>query len=481
MAKDRVDVNLESDDFPAGAMRLVSVEGRERISQLFDLTLVVVSPSPEEPTRAAMVGAQATLVFTRENAEIRRMHGMIAEVEELLETEVPERTYSLRFVPRAHRLTLVETQEIYMHLTVPEILTEKLERVGLAGDDVALRLGGDYRKQSFVVQYKETDLAFISRLCEHHGLSFHFEHEGGKDVIVFTDGQGFAVNESRPRVPLRPRGERRDVHRLSVRTRVIPATYVIDDYNYRTPLVPVAGSYDSEVGFAGGVVEYGTHVKTATEGAHFAKIRGEERESSREVYTGESDVCELQPGTRITLDGQGRRDDMDLLIVEVRHHTKQVSGTHGGADAVPYQNTFDAVSGTLVYRSPRVTPRPRIHGIVSGIVEELDDGVPTRFARIDEQGRYRVRFLFDTADLTGRKASRPVRMAQQHAGAGYGTHFPLRPGVEVLLAFIDGDPDRPVIVGAVPNTVTPSPVVSQTSLLNRIKTATGVLIELKDA
>ena len=100
---------------------------------------------------------------------------------------------------------------------------------------------------------------------------------------------------------------------------------------------------------------------------------------------------------------------------------------------------------------------------------------------IDDQGRYWVRFHFDTTSGADRvKASRPIRMAQSHAGAGYGMHFPLRPGVEVLLAFLDGDPDRPIIIGAVPNAATPSPVAAATASLNRIVTSSGVTISIRD-
>jgi type VI secretion system secreted protein VgrG len=98
---------------------------------------------------------------------------------------------------------------------------------------------------------------------------------------------------------------------------------------------------------------------------------------------------------------------------------------------------------------------------------------------LDEEGRYTVRILFDTADHDG-KASHQVRQAQQHSGPGYGTHFPLRPGVEVLMAFIDGDVDRPVIIGSAPNTVTPSPVAAQEALHHRIQTASGIKIEFED-
>jgi len=482
MTIDYVETRIESSDFPCDDVQVHKLRGTETIGQLFRFELTVACTLVTGIPVDQMIGARATIVFSRVGGdEVRRIHGMICEVEERFDMQGDAHGYELVFVPRAHRLSLVAVQAVYLDLSVPEIIVQKLEAVGLTAEDYDMRLLGTYPKREFVVQYKETDLAFISRLCEHYGLSFHFEHDTGRDQVVFTDGTGFSELEARPRVPLRPRGERRDVYRLEVRTKVIPATYVVDDYNYRTPQVDVSGSYESALGFGGGVVEYGTHLKTPDEGAHLAKIRGEEREAGREVFTGTSDVCELYPGARITLDGQGRRDDLDLLVVSVRHDVTQVSGVHGGGDAVPYENTFQAIDGKLVYRSPRVTPRPRIAGIMHGTVEELGDGVPGRFARIDDQGRYRVRFLFDTAADGERKASRPVRMAQGHAGANYGVHFPLRPGTEVLMAFIDGDPDRPIIVGAVPNPVTPSPVVAQTSLLNRIKTATGVLIEMKDA
>ena len=98
---------------------------------------------------------------------------------------------------------------------------------------------------------------------------------------------------------------------------------------------------------------------------------------------------------------------------------------------------------------------------------------------IDERGRYRIRILFDTADSHG-QASHPMRMAQAHSGPGYGVHFPLRPGAEVLLAFIDGDVDRPIVVGSVPNEVTQSPVKNEHALHHRIRTASGVELEIED-
>ena len=115
--------------------------------------------------------------------------------------------------------------------------------------------------------------------------------------------------------------------------------------------------------------------------------------------------------------------------------------------------------------------------MINGTIETEAKG---EYADVDGEGRYRVRFQFDTGDAQHGKASRPIRMAQPHAGAGYGFHFPLRDGVEVLLTCIDGDPDRPIISGAVPNPVTPSTVGAQNGRRNVIRTGGGNEINIDD-
>jgi type VI secretion system secreted protein VgrG len=482
MRSDLVQVRLESEHFPCEHVQIHAISGREGISRIFSFDVGVVSLRPDALDASAMQGVDATLVFEAAGEEVRRIHGMIAEIEDMLETEVETRTYHLLFVPRAHRMTLIQTQEIYMDLSVPDILRQKLELVGLGADDTEFRLAAEYLPLEFVVQYKETDLAFISRLTEHYGISFFFEHVDGRDKIIFTDHKRGFRTMSPAAVPFRPRGDHRDVYQISSKTRVIPKTYMLQDYNYRTPLIDLTSSADAPSGLAGGIVEQGAHYKTPDDGKALAKIRAEEIEASHLVYSGESDIPHFSAGGRFTLQEHPRINDgsAELLITEVEHSAIQVVASHGSNEGRRYTNTFRAISADLTYRPPRVTPKPRIHGVVTGIIEQPLGSAGEEYAKIDDQGRYIVRFLFDTAPQGQRKASRPVRMAQPHAGPNYGMHFPLKPGIEVLVIFIDGDPDRPLIVGSVPNPVTPSPVVERNLTLNRIKTASGVIIEMKD-
>jgi len=152
----------------------------------------------------------------------------------------------------------------------------------------------------------------------------------------------------------------------------------------------------------------------------------------------------------------------------------------GTGDEAGYSIVFRAIPAEFPHRPARATPRPLVHGVLHGIVEG-EPGSSTERPWIDKHCRYIIRVLFDTAEPGERKRdSLPIRMAQSHSGRDYGIHFPLRPGTEVLLTFTGGDPDRPMIIASVPNAVTPTPVVDKIATYHRIRTASGVLIEIDD-
>jgi type VI secretion system secreted protein VgrG len=476
---DTLDIRLESPGFATDRLKLCKLSGRETISQLFSFDVEIACLDPDGIDGRAMTGEDVVIVFERSGVELRRIHGMIAEVHDLLANLLEHRTYRLRVVPRAFRLTLVETQEIASNMTVPEIIQHKLELVGLSGADVALRLFSSYAPREFVAQFKETDFAFVCRLAEHVGISFFFEHKDGRDTMVFTDGAaGFQPAVGSATRQFRARGEEQDVFELEARSRVVPSAFIVRDYNYRLPLLDLTAEHVLSSGFAGGVVEFGSHHKTPAEGKTLAQVRAEERQATQLVYAGRSDACAFAAGATFTLTGHPQIASLDLLLVEVEHVANLVVSAREGLEDQPaYVNTFRAAPAEQTYRPPRITPIPRISGLVTGIVDAGPGGSET-YAQIDDQGRYLVRFLFDTAESGG--VSRPVRMIQNHAGENYGTHFPLKPGIEVLIAFVNGDPDRPIIVGAAPNPLTPSPVDARNRQTHRIKTRTGVVIDLVD-
>ncbi|MFO0610943.1 MAG: type VI secretion system tip protein TssI/VgrG [Polyangiaceae bacterium] len=471
------EIRLESNDFPCDRLWVRKLDGREAISQLFEFDLEVVVRDAAGLDTAKVAGAIVTILFTENNLPTRRVHGMVARIDDLLDPDGDAHAYRLYVRPRAYRMELIEMLDVYVNVSIADIIKSKLEASGLEGA-FDLRFDAAYEKREFICQYKESDLAFVSRWCEHLGISYFFEHTETEDRIIFTDyPSGF--DELEAPVGYRKRGRNHDVHQLEVRTSVTPSVFVVQDYNYRTPLVDLSASHELATGYAGGVVEYGAHFKTQDEATRFAMVRAEERQAIGKVIVGESDLPNLTVGHRMTIEGHPKLEDGHLLLVSVEHHAHQAN-FQAEAEASRYSNKFSAIPSKHTYRSPRRTRWPRVPGVVTGIIDAGNTPGSNDLARIDDQGRYYVRLLFDTAGSGERKASHPIRMAQPHAGPGYGQHFPLRPGVEVIVVFVEGDPDRPVISGAVPNPLNPSPVVAVDSTVNRIRTQSGIVIEMHD-
>jgi type VI secretion system secreted protein VgrG len=478
------DVRLELFGTPCDEVHVAALEGREAISQTFrfSLSLVVAPEGKFDPETT--LGAEAEVVLLRNGKEQRRVHGVVVDVVDLLQSRSAHREYRIEIRPRVERLGLVETQEIFLGLSVPEIIAQKLELAHFAsGVDFRFATSGTYPPREFVVQYRESDLAFISRLAEHVGLAFFFEfHDdgknGGRDRIVFVDQSREYPPTSDDAARFQAKGDRVDVFALQAHRSLIPSVWAVQDYNYRLPTLDVAAMKELPDANGGGVIEYSPNAKTPEEAAAFVQLRAEEREALCAYHKGESNLACFQAGWTFELAEHPSVDDgTRMLLVEVTHAVSLSVAIVGG-EGKPYRNTFRSVLSSKTYRPPRRTPRPRIAGVLTAMVSPLASDEPGAIAQLDEDGRYRLRFLFDTGGDGQTARSHPIRQIQQHAGPNYGTHFPLKPGTEVEVAFLDGDPDRPIIVGAVPNPVTPSPVTRSDATKHRIKTASGVVIEM---
>lgn len=474
-----VHIHLESRGQTWDHVHVQSFSGREAISEPFLFELRVVCTAGQGLPEGALPGEAVTAVIEVDDQEVRRVHGILEHIYDHLTAPEERAVYDLRIVPRAHRLTLVEMQEIYLGRSVPDILRAKLDLNTFGPDESEFRLLDTYPARDIVVQYRESDLAFVSRLTEHAGISYFFDHGAGCDRLVFTDHPaGFRPLAGLEEVLFRPRGEKRDVFSLGVATEMVPTSYVIQDYNYRTPLVDLSAVQTVEEGTGGGLVEYGSHAKTPAEAERLALVRAQERRCRQRVLRGASGRPELYAGLRAALADHPRLAASEPLLFTEVVHEAYIPVYDDDQRAASYTNRFVAIPGDRTYRPPRRTPRPRMTGVLTGIVQPGPDGEKGGVAQMDSDGRYTVQFHFDTAAPGEQKASHPVRMAQPFAGPDYGMNFPLRRGTEVLIAFTDGDPDRPVIVGALYNAASPSPVAAANAARHQIKSATGSLFEM---
>jgi type VI secretion system VgrG family protein len=477
MQPNRLLVRIESSAFSSTIVEIRELDGREAMGELFELQVHVIAEHAGLDDEAVLSNP-AVLVFERGDVAVRRMHGIIVAIRNAMVPQANHTAYTLTFVPRAYIMTLTKTSQVFLDVSVPEILRAKLVATGFEEDhDFQLRLRAAYPKREFVMQYQETDWAFCTRLAEHLGITLFFEHTAERDVLVFSDDNaGSRPVGTHGRAPFYPRGDRTGVYELESTTRIVPGVVVRKDYNYRKFQLELRSSAPVANGGAGEIAEYGDNYKTPDEGSRAAQVRAEEIGATRLTYSGESDLQIFAAGARCTVEGHPR-GDKELLLTEVRHRALQTTfGTSDTGDR-SYWNEFRAISAATPFRPHRATPKPRVYGVIHARVEVTQ---PSPYAEVDTAGRYHVRFMFDSTDSAPTKASHLVRMAQPHAGPGYGFHFPLRDGVEVLIAFIDGDPDRPIITSAVPNPQTPSTVVAQNHMRNVVRTGAGNELNISD-
>ena len=467
---------FESTAMPSSGFEVIAVDGREEISRPYALSVLLLGHPGQVLDEDAVLAAPGCIVFELDGSAVRRIHGSVDQIESGIHDESGRVQWTLRVVPRSAQLALTTTTEISLEKTVPQILEDRLGRAGLARDaDYEMSFQTKYSPREFVVQYKESHLDFIGRLTEHLGISYFFKQSEERDIVVFGDDNGSFVTEADGvHIPFRARGDHLDVFELRSVTTTQPAKVRVRDYNYRTPTV--------ELGAASGGTdgptehfEYGAHFKTPDEATQLARVRFEELAWQRRIFHGRSSRCELSPGTRFVLEGHPS-GDKELLVIEVVHLFRQPA-FGASVEEARYENSFRAVEAKVPFRPLRRTPKPFVPGVMTGTVEAAQPG---EYAELDNDGRYHVRFAFDTGNAERGKASRPIRMAQPHAGPGYGMHFPLRDGVEVVLSCVEGDPDRPIISGAVPNPTTPSTVAAKNGVRNVIRTGGGSEINIDD-
>ncbi len=449
---------------------VVRFTGFEGISRPYEFDITLVSENPEVDL-GVLLANPARLVIHREDGRDVMYHGILREFEQQNEFKGYV-FYRAVLAPRLWWLTLTHHNQVCLGDTIPDVVENTLKDGGLASFDFDFRLQATYPNIDYVCQYGESHFDFVSRWLEREGIYYFFDQSGTAEKVVFTDTKishtGLPLERDLFYAPPSglDTGRRTEIiQSISCRQRQLPRRVLLKDYNYEKPSLEITGTADVDESGRGETYVYGEHFPTSEEGNRLAHIRAEELLCHKREFFGESTVPFMMPGFIFALNDHYRADfNRDYLIEEVTHEGSQtgylISGVTQGLteheSTVYYRNSFKAIASDIQYRPERKTQKPRVHGTINARVDAEGSG---RFAELDAQGRYKVRLPFDMNDGHGAgKASSFVRMAQPYAGSDHGMHFPLHKGTEVLLTFVDGDPDRPIIAGAIPNPETPSVV-----------------------
>ena len=476
---------------PDDTFGVVSFSGSEGFSMCYEFRIDLVSRNAEIDLKSVL-RSPATFTILREEENNIPFHGILAQFEQL--HEVDEHVfYRAILVPKLWWLSLTHHNQVILNKTVPDIISDVLKDGGLSTLDFELKLEQEYPPWEYICQYRESHLDFVSRWMEREGMYYYFKQtpNGEKAIIADTRLAHTDMPEGKTMYYSPPSGldefHREEVIKAFVcRQKLLPRSVRLKDYNYRTPSLEISGTAEVSADGRGDVYMYGEHFRTPREGNDLAKIRAEELLCQEQRFHGESTIPYLRPGYLFDLEDHYRDNfNQQYLTVELAHEGSQaaylLAGIRKGLAAVEqeayYRNDFVAIPGDVQFRPERKTEKPRFYGTMNAKVDAAGTG---RYAELDKHGRYKIVLPLDVSGRKDGKASAFFRMAQPYAGSDHGMHFPLHKGTEVLLTFIDGDPDRPIISSSVSNPETPNIVNSGNATGAGIRTASGNQISMQD-
>lgn len=428
-------------DTPFGkdAVLLVGLRGEEQVSGLFRYDLDVVSPERALDFKK-IVGKGVTAKVRLSGGGFRIVHGLCTRFRQG-GRDIRQTFYHLELRPWLWMLTKTSDCRIFQDKSTPEILKALFDELGFADHRSALKQS--YDKREYCVQYRETAFDFVSRLLEDEGIHYYFEHAEGKHTLVLADDSA-----SGPPCPDLKEARYRDDDATSTRDEdvvtsferevvVVSGGFAHTDYDFEAPSASLLSKADGKAGKLKQFEYPGGYRKKAA-GDKRAKLRIEAEEVTEALLAGRSYCRTFVAGYTFKLTGHDRADMNGEYVLERLAVT---------CDNEAYQNSFEAAPKSTPFRPARVTPRPVIPGAQTAVVI----GKSGEEIWTDKYGRVMVQFPWDRIGKKDDKSSCWLRVAQGWAGKGWGMFFLPRIGQEVLVTFLDGDPDRPIVTGSVYN------------------------------
>ncbi|MEB2650629.1 type VI secretion system tip protein TssI/VgrG [Pseudomonas siliginis] len=439
-------------------LKVLEFTGREAISQPFRFELELVSERPDLDLESLLHG-QAFLSFDAQGCGI---HGQIYQVGQGDSGKRLTR-YHLSLVPRLTYLGHRINQRIFQHQNVPQIVTQILKDHSILRDAFEFRLGSEYPEREYCVQYAESDLAFIQRLCAEVGIHYHFQHSPEGHLLVFGDDQTVFPKLLEPTLYLPGSGMSAGapaIQRFNVRVETRTSVVTRRDYNFEKPRLSLESRSDGEQRPVLEDYHFPGQFNDRETGKGLTRRALERHVADYRQAEGTSDESSLVCGHFLQLTGHPRSDWNDLwLLTTVEHRGRQPqvleeSVTSDGESFQGYRNTFVATPWDVIFRPALAPEKPRISGYQPAVVT----GPKDLEIHCDEYGRVKVQLAWDRDGELNEHSSCWLRVATGWAHDHYGSVLIPRVGMEVLVGFIDGDADKPLVMGCLPNAATPVPL-----------------------
>lgn len=444
---------------PLGAdvLLLSRFAGQEAVSQPFRFVVTALSEN-DAIDPADLVGKGAAVEIALPTGGVRRFHGIVSHFEQGGRDQRLA-TYRFELRPWLWMLTRLANCRIFQNMTAVDIVKQVFSKAGLT--DHEFRVKGALKRRDYCVQYRETDFHFVSRLLEEEGCFYFFEHREDAHVLVVTND----MNELQDC----PEGdevwfqddtggvrERDEVTGWRVSRTFQAGKYAMRDYNFEDPgnaLDVSAKMVETQtIGGNGSFEIYDYHPGDYGDtggGDSIVRIRVGELESEGTRIVGEGEVRAFVAGHKFKLAGHYRADQNGKphLLLSVAHELSQTLSLSGDVESSSYSNSFTCIPTDVHYRPSRVTPKPSITGPQTALVV----GPAGEEIHVDEYGRVKLQFHWDRDGRKDENSSCWVRVTQVWAGKQWGALAHPRIGDEVIVTFLEGDPDQPIVTGCVYN------------------------------
>jgi type VI secretion system secreted protein VgrG len=446
-------------DTPLGkdVLLLQELTGEEGISRLFTYELNLLAHENDSIVFSDIVGQKVSITMSRPDGSTRHISGYVSRFTQGATDDRMFTHYHAQVVPWLWFLTRQADCRIFQNLAVPDIISQVFNLFDFK--DFRLSLKNTYPQLEYCVQYRETSFNFVSRLMEEFGIFYYFDHSTqGKHTMVLAD-----QSSTLPACPSSPISYDTQVGGLydpeaitdwHIGQEVRTGKYTVTDYNFTTPSTSLLANDPTVVNLSASqpleLFDYpGLHT-TKDQGDTVAKTRMQEEEAGYMVVQAASNCRAVMSGYSFVLKNHYRGDqNANHVITEVRHYATagQTYTTAGTQGAETYSNHLTCIPASVTYRPPRITPKPFVQGPQPALVV----GKAGEEIWVDKYGRVIVQFYWDRLGKQNENSSCWIRTSQPWAGGNWGAMWIPRIGQEVLVSFLEGDPDRPVITGRVYN------------------------------
>ncbi len=443
----------------ADAAILTELEGVERISEPF-LFKIRFATGAKADDVSGLLGTAVSIEFGLNIVQRRKLHGHIRRLRRGSALRNGEYEWHAEIVPMLWFLSRTSDCRIFQDKTIPDIIDEVLKLHGVTSFE--LKLTGSYQPREYVVQYRESALDFIQRLMEQEGIFYWHEHSASGHKLVLADASTVSTPKQSTSYGMNAGLAEVSVYRFEEEIVVRSGKWTLRDFNFKTPSTLLEASEPTTIDVAEMKkrerYDYPGIYEQKSAGTGVARHRIENEETFHKVLSGNSGISDFLAGARVQV---SEASVEGLLLTEVRHEAQDTShwtdeawaereSLRGGKPrdrSSYYFNDFVAIPSNVKFRPERVTPRPFVQGPQTAVVT----GPSGEEIHTDEFGRVKVQFHWDRLGEKDEHTSCWIRVSQGWAGQGWGQmHIP-RIGHEVIVDFLEGDPDRPIITGRVYN------------------------------